>query len=79
MTCYTLYGRNNEPVGHLCGDFGPLCPCGSGTPFELLCDFPKIGGGTCSAPICPHCSVHVSWDTDYCRTHDLSNIRSIRR
>lgn len=74
MACYVLRDSLGRPVGHLCGDFEPHCPCGSGAPGDQLCDYPADGGGTCDAVICPMCSMHVSEDIDYCRLHSLGNV-----
>lgn len=74
MTCYVLRHASGRPVGHLCGDFGPHCPCGSGAPGDMLCDYPMADGSTCDAVICPVCSTHVADDIDYCRRHPVSNV-----
>lgn len=48
-----------------------LCPCGSGRPTTLLCDW-KVKGrksGTCDAPICEACTYVPAPEKDLCPTH----------
>lgn len=46
-----------------------FCSCGARA--ELLCDFPKDGGGTCSKAVCEACRrPGAAPGEDYCQAHD---------
>ena len=47
------------------------CPCRSGYPATLLCDW-KVSGkksGTCDAPLCEACTQVPAPDKDLCQKH----------
>lgn len=40
------------------------------TPATLLCDYPKPGGGTCDAGLCPAHTNRVRVGVDWCPAHE---------
>lgn len=68
MACYTLYDKDRNPYGHICGDLGPHCiECGDGG--DNLCDYPVGDGLTCDRPICDFHAHLVAPNMHYCDAH----------
>ena len=75
MPCKPFRSADGKVFGFVCSRGTKVLPCSvCGAPSSKLCDGPpspniKSKDGTCSAPLCVHCAVHVDPDRDYCPKH----------
>ncbi|MGS8281643.1 hypothetical protein [Pseudomonas sp. PARCl1] len=68
MACYTIYDKDRNPVGHLCGQLGDHCAECNDLGVNL-CDYPVGDGKTCDRPLCNHHALLVAPELHYCTAH----------
>lgn len=68
MPCYTMYDKQRNPNGFICGDLGDHCSDCGDVGFNL-CDFPVGDGKTCDRSLCEFHAHEVGPDIHYCEHH----------